>query len=203
MERSEVVFNEAKRLYSIAATTMGQWMWHNHTQWVADKAKKLAQKYDADAKKVYCAALLHDLGDAMYERSHPDFEDWSWNTGKDILKKAGFRKIERDAILEAIRTHSCHPGHLPTTIEGKVLATADGMWHLQTSFFPVICYMNRPDNTKSYKEWQEWFTNKIERDFSVKIFFDDERAEVLEDYKALKKVFEKEALDDSQANHKL
>lgn len=113
---------------------------------------------------------------------------------KQILKNADFRKSERDAILEAIRTHACHPGHLPTTLEGKVLATADAMWHLQTSFFPVICYMNRPDNTHTYKEWQAWFTGKIERDFGPKIFFDDEREEVREDYEALVKVFGKPQL---------
>lgn len=168
---------------------MGKWMWRNHTQWVADKTLTLAKKYGADAEKVYCAALLHDLGDSRYERNHADFDTWSWVTTKEVLKKAGFRKNERDEILEAIRTHSCHPDHLPMTLEGKILATADGMWHLQTNFFPVICYMNRPDNTHTYEEWQEWFMKKIERDFGPKIFFEDEREEARKDYEALKRVF--------------
>jgi putative nucleotidyltransferase with HDIG domain len=189
MEKSKTVFTEVNELYSTAATSMGKWMWHNHTQWVADKSKELAEKYGADSEKAYCAALLHDLGDSKYERGHAEFDAWSWETGKVILKKAGFRKNERDDILEAIRTHSCHPGHLPTALEGKVLATADGMWHLQTSFFPVICYMNRPDITNSYEEWQEWFDGKIERDFGPKIFFEDEKTDVREDYEALKRVF--------------
>lgn len=189
MERSEIVFDEVSMLYQVASTSMGGWMWHNHTQWVADKAQRLAEKYGANAEKVYCAALLHDLGDSRYERGHAEFDTWSWETGKEILKKTGFRKNERHEILEAIRTHSCHPGHLPTALEGKVLATADAMWHLQTNFFPVICYMNRPDSTTSYEEWQEWFHGKIERDFHSKIFFDDEKFEVEEDYKALLRVF--------------
>jgi hypothetical protein len=54
--------------------------------------------------------------------------------------------------------------------------------------------MNRPQNTHSYVEWQEWFTGKIERDFGPKIFFEDEKAEVEEDYKALKRVFENKTL---------
>jgi hypothetical protein len=174
---------------------MGKWMWQNHTQWVADKAKLLADKYGTNAEQAYCAALLHDLGDSKYERGHESFDSWSWETGKAILKKAGFRKIERDAILEAIRTHSCHPGHLPIALEGKILATADGMWHLQTSFFPVICYMNRPDTTSSYEEWQNWFNGKIERDFGPKIFFKDEKEEVRESYEALKRVFGDRTLD--------
>lgn len=166
---------------------MGKWMWRNHTQWVADKARKLAEKYGANAEKAYCAALLHDLGDSKYERGHEQFDSWAKEKAQEILTKAGFDSGEADEILEAVRTHSSRPGNLPTTQEGKVLATADGMWHIQTSFFPVICYMNRPDNTKTYEEWQEWFVGKIERDFGPKIFFEDERAEVKEGYEALVK----------------
>lgn len=196
MEKSKIVFVQVSSLYANAKTTMGAWMWRNHTQWVANKAKQLAQKYGADVEMAYCAALLHDLGDSAYERGDAKFDSWSWETGKAILKQAGFRKAERDAILEAIRTHSCHPGHLPTTLEGKVLATADGMWHLQTNFFSVICYMNRPDDTHSFEEWQVWFRQKIDRDFNVKILFADEKTEVQEDYAALVKVFGNETLND-------
>ena len=197
MNKSKIIFAGVNELYASATTSMGKWMWHNHTQWVAGKAKQLAEKYTADTEKTYCAALLHDLGDSKYERDHEDFDPWSWETSTAILKKAGFRKDERDEILEIIRTHSCHPGHLPTTIEGKILATADGMWHLQTSFFPVVCYMNRPDTTHSYEEWQKWFSNKIERDFGPKIFFEDEKEEVRKDYEALKRVFGSKALGNS------
>ncbi|MET0779391.1 MAG: HD domain-containing protein [Candidatus Saccharimonadales bacterium] len=196
MEKGRIIFSEVEKLYSTASTSMGKWMWNNHTQWVANKAVELAEKYGADSEMAYCAALLHDLGDSRYERGHADFETWSWEESKAILKKAGFRHAEREEILEAVRTHSCHPGHLPTAQEGKVLATADAIWHLQTNFFPVICYMNRPDNTKTYEEWQGWFRQKIERDFGVKIFFDDEREEIREDYEALVRVFGNKALDD-------
>ncbi len=195
MEKTEIVFTEVKSLYDQATTSMGMWMWQNHTQWVADKSKDLAEKYGADVEIVYCAALLHDLGDSQYERGHEAFDSWSWDMGKELLKKAGYRRAERDAILEAVRTHSCHPGQLPTAIEGKVLATADAMWHLQTSFFPTICYMNRPQNTHLYEQWQQWFNEKIERDFNVKILFEAEKAEVQDDYDALKRVFGNTSLE--------
>lgn len=165
-------------------------MWRNHVQWVADKAKSLAQKYGADTEKVYSAALIHDLGDCQHERSYEHFAAWSEAKGKEILLKAGFNESEARRIVEVIvRPHSCRPGNLPTTLEGKVLATADGMWHLQTSCFPMLCYMHKPDNAHTYEEWQEWFAKKVERDFGPKIFFEDERAEVKEDYEALLRVF--------------
>lgn len=195
MEKSKIIFQEVDKLYREATTNMGKWMWRNHTQWVAERSQKLAEKYGADVEKVYCAALLHDLGDAKYERGHADFETWSWEKGKEVLKNVGFRKHERDEILEAVRTHSCHPGHLPATVEGKVLATADALWHLQTNFFPVILYMHRPESTHTYEEWQDWFATKIERDFNAKIFFEDEKTAVKGEYESLIKVFGNQTLD--------
>ncbi len=198
MEKSKTVFTEVHELYLNAETSMGKWMWRNHTQWVADKARNLAEKYEANTEKAYCAALLHDLGDSKYERGHDNFDTWSKEKGQELLLKAGFNEDEIREIIEAIRTHSSRPGSLPTTQEGKVLATADGMWHLQTSFFPIICYMNRPQNTHSYEEWQAWFAEKIKRDFGSKIFFEDERAEVQGDYEALKRVFGSKTLDSKE-----
>jgi HD superfamily phosphodiesterase len=195
MERSKTVLAEVDKLYATATTTMGKWMWRNHTQWVADKGKELARKYKADEEKAYCAALLHDLGDSKYERGDENFDTWAIEKSKAILHNATFSDSDTNEILEAVRTHSSRPGNLPATIEGKVLATADAMWHLQTNFFPVICYMNRPQNTHSYEEWQDWFDGKIERDFGAKIFFDDEREEVREDYEALTRVFRNKTLD--------
>ena len=63
MEKSEKVFNQVEALYlATLCRDMGKWMWNNHVQWVADKARKLAVKYEANIEKAYCAALLHDLG---------------------------------------------------------------------------------------------------------------------------------------------
>ena len=197
MNKSKKVFAEVDQLYSVATTSMGKWMWNNHTQWVADKAANLAEKYNATIETAYCAALLHDLGDSKYERGHKAFDSWSNQKGREILTTADFSEGEIENILAAVRTHSCRPGNLPTTLEGKVLATADAMWHLQTSFFPVICYMNRPQNTNTYEEWQDWFNGKVERDFGAKIFFDDEREEVRADYEALRLVFAKKDLSSS------
>lgn len=164
-------------------------------QWVANKAKQLAEKYGADAEKVYCAALIHDLADSRYGRYHKGFAAWSEKKGRAVLLKANFSEGEANEIVEIIvRPHSCRPGNLPTTLEGRVLATADAMWHLQTSFFPMLLYKRRPQTTHSYEEWQAWFDEKIERDFRTKIFFEDEHAEVKDDYEALTRIFRNKTL---------
>lgn len=195
MQKSEIVFEEVKALYEVAPTSLGKWMWNNHVQWVADKAKQLAEKYGADTEKVVCAALLHDLGDSTHERDSEQFATWSEEKAHEILLKVGWNEDEAKEIIEVIiRPHSCRPGNLPTTQEGKVLSTADAMWHIQTSFFPMISYKNRPENTHTYEEWQAWFDEKIERDFNVKIFFEDEKNEVAKDYEALIRVFSNKTL---------
>lgn len=191
MDRLAKVYEQVESVYlSKDARPMGRWMWNNHVNWVKDKAQTLAQKYGANEEKVMVATLLHDLADARYERGDAEFESWGETRAKEILVDSGFSNEEINEIFEVIiKPHSCHPGNLPTTIEGKVLATADALFHLQTSFFALLCYKNRPEATSSFEEWQEWFIEKVERDFSNKIFFDDERGEAQPDFDALKRVF--------------
>lgn len=196
MGKNAIVFTEVKLLYKNSTTSMGKWMWQNHVQWVAEKANILAEKYKADASKVYCAALLHDIADSQFERGYKDFFKWSEEKGKEILFKAGFSVTDASEIIEVIiRPHSCHKGDLPTTLEGKILSTADSMFHLQTSFFPVLCYMNRPVDAKTYEQWQEWFNEKVEREFGIKIFFEEERNETRKDYEALSRIFKNKTLN--------
>lgn len=197
MEKTSRVFAEVCELYQASNTSMGKWMWHNHTQWVASKAADLARKYGADPELTYCAALLHDLGDCKYERGHKSFDSWSTIKGRKILHHAGFEESSTAEVLEAIRTHACRKGELPTRIEGKVLATADGLWHIQTNFFALMCYMHRPEGAATYQDWQGWFVKKIERDFTVKISFDDEKAEAKANYDALINTFSATMLDAS------
>ena len=63
-----------------------------------------------------------------------------------------------------------------------------------SNFFPMLCYMQIPEHTKTYEEWQQWFDEKIERDFGPKIFFEDEKEEVEADYEVLCKVFGNKSL---------
>ncbi len=195
MNRSDSVYIQVSALYVKSGTVMGKWMWYNHVQWVADKAKSLAEKYGADPETAYCGALLHDLADCHYERDHKEFRTWSEAKGEEILLTAGFKKNEAKEIIEVvIRPHSCHPGSLPTTVEGKILSTADALFHLQTGFFPMLCFMHRPENAKTYESWQRWFSEKIDREYHVKIFFKSEKAGVNKDYRALSRTFRNTSL---------
>jgi putative nucleotidyltransferase with HDIG domain len=199
MDKSAKVFESVRELYENSTIQMSKWMWNYHVQWVADKTKELAEKYGADTEKTYCAALLHDLGDAKYVRTEENFKNACEEIGTAVLLEAGFSEAEIKEIIEIIiRPHSCKPGNLPTTPEGKVLSTADALFHLQTSFFPMFCYKNRPETILTYENWQEWVDEKLEREFRVKIFFEDERAAAKADYDALSLVFRNKSLNSKE-----
>lgn len=198
MGKSDDVFMQVRSLYFESQTKMGAWMWNNHVQWTADRARELAKKYGADPDKTYCAALLHDLGDSRFERDQEQFVPWSEAKGRAILLKAGFSSSDAEEIIEIIiRPHSCRAGNLPTTLEGKILSTADALFHLQTGFFPMLCFMHRPEDAKTYDVWQTWFNEKVEREFTIKLFFEEEKTAAKEDYEALTRVFKNTSLSDA------
>jgi len=196
MNRDKKVFTAVAAIYENPETkSMGLWMWHNHVQWVADKTRQLSNKYNANEEMAVSAALLHDLADSRYDRDDSLFDKWSEEKAFEVLKEADFTEEEAEEIVEIIiRPHSCRPGKLPTTPEGKVLATADAIFHLQTSFFTALCYQNRPSSIKSLEAWQTWCEEKIEKNYNSKIFFEDEKAEVTADYEALGRVFGNKSL---------
>ena len=70
------------------------------------------------------------------------------------------------------------------------MATADAMFHLITDFFPQFGWKHIPKSL-DYSQWIDWVTEKIERDYNNKIFFEDEKSEVMPFYKALKKIYAK------------
>jgi hypothetical protein len=125
------------------------------------------------------------------ERDEKDYEVRGNQESEQILKKAGFDNQEIENILiNIVELHSCYPGNLPQTVEGKCLASADAMFHLMTDFFPQFGWKNLP-KFSDYSEWISWVTEKIERDFNNKIFFEAEKKEVDPFYLALRSVYTK------------
>lgn len=187
--KQQLAYKLVNELYLSSSRDMGKWMWQNHVQWVANKAVGLAKKYNADQDKVYVGALLHDISDIWLERDEAGFEEKCEEIGREILNKVGFSEADVNDILDNIvEPHSCYPGNLPQTIEGKCLASADAMFHLVTDFFPQFSWKHLPGSL-DYNDWIMWVTEKIERDFNNKIFFDDEKREVELHYQALKRVY--------------
>ena len=77
---------------------------------------------------------------------------------------------------------------MPTTLEGKVMATADGLAHFLTDFYPLFCWRHYGPQD-DYAVFKAWMLGKMEKDFTKKLFFDDVKQQVLPRYEALKLIF--------------
>lgn len=175
--------------YRNSPEPFAQWMWQNHVPVVAKKTEELALQFNADVDIAVAGAWLHDFGDVFVHRHAADHEDVSKNEAVKILKQANYSEIEIEKVLqEVIAPHSCRDGFLPTTLEGKVMATADALAHLTTNFYVQFAWKHLPEN-KTFAQFIAWVTAKIERDFHTKIFFDEIKEVVRFRYDALKEIF--------------
>ena len=188
-ERQKNVFEEVSYLYKNSRRSIAHWFWDHHVKVVAQKAIILAEKYNASVDFVFVGALLHDLADVWMERTDVLFESKSRLKAEKILRKAGYQHKEIDTIItQIIEPHSCRLSHLPQILEGKILASADALTHLQTDFYQSLKKMGLPENVLP-GNFDEWALGKIEHDFNNKIFFDDEMEQVRKDYERLKELF--------------
>ena len=165
----------------------------NHIFWVADKARDLAEKYAANIELAQAAAILHDIADAVMKRV-PDeaaSERESLQLARELMKKCNYNDKEITLVVgDAIQFHDCHSGHGPKSLEGKILATADALFHIQTGFYAFAAWKlgqegNSLENTKEY------ILHKLDRDFFDKISFREVQREAMIDYLATRKVFTK------------
>ncbi len=146
-------------------------------------------KYGADLDLSVAGAYLHDFGDAFMYRFAENHEEVSETKAREVLVTSGYSEDEIRTILEKIiAPHSCKDGFLPETIEGKVLATADALAHLTTDFYLQFTWKHIPEG-KTYAEFSTWVTEKLDRDFNRKIFFEKIKEEVRYRYDALMEVF--------------
>lgn len=164
------------------------WLHENHVFVVADKAKELAVRFNVNIELAEAAGMLHDIADVKMSRFDSAHEKQSEQIAQKLLEDSGFSKEEISIIVEdAIRYHSCHDGKIPNSLEGKVVATADAVAHLSSDFY--LYSIEQIKKSMSEEDIKKWGLPKIERDFHDKIFFDEIREEVREDYEKAKTLF--------------
>jgi HD superfamily phosphodiesterase len=165
------------------------WAYPNHVQVVTKNTERIATEVGANIEFCTAGALLHDIADTVMTRFTEGHAKESLRIAGEILETCGYNEQERTFILdEVIATHSCND-ILPTTLEGKVLATADAMAHFQTDFFLYFAWEHL--GGKDLKSLKLWTLTKIEKHFRKKIFFDKYRKEIEPEYNAVKILFSK------------
>lgn len=166
------------------------WLFENHVFVVADNAVELARRFGADPDLSRASALLHDIADAVMSRFDPGHSSETIEIALRLLKASGYKDDEIRVIVEdVLPLHSCREAQTPQTIEGKVLATADGLAHLKTDFYLYALWAKGRE--KSYEEAIDWLRNKLHKDYHNKILFDEIKSEVKLDYERWRIIFER------------
>lgn len=191
MQKLDMLRQEVEALYTADnphADVWIDWSYPNHVLFVADLTEKIAVAQHANVELAVAGALLHDIADAVMARKDPGHEARSLILADELLRKCGFDKNDiKFVVNEIIKPHSCRE-FIPTTIEGKVMATADGASHFLTDLYPVFCWRHYGPQD-DYGVFKDWVRQKMEKDFTKKLFFDDIKQEVTPRYEALKLIF--------------
>lgn len=191
MQKLDTLRQKVKALYTANnpdADVWIDWSYPNHVLYVADFTQKIATAQHANVELAVAGALLHDVADAVMARRNPEHEAKSLALAEELLQESGFSENEIAFVIhEIIKPHSCKE-LMPTTLEGKVMATADGAAHFLTDFYPLFCWRHYgPED--DYAVFKAWMLSKMEKDFTKKLFFDDVKQQVLPHYEALKLIF--------------
>jgi len=191
MQHITLIRTEVAELYrrrSPAQDVWAEWLYENHVIVVANFAREIAERHGIDAGLCEATALLHDIGDAVTSRHDPAHEQVSLDTAEELLVAAGYDDMTvRRLVDDALRYHSCRGDERPQSDEGKVLATADATAHFLTDFY--IFAQDTIFKDRGVESFRRWAAEKIERDYHIKIFYDDEREVVTPAYRKLRKQF--------------
>ena len=192
ISRLETLEKKVDELYTSGnknRSDWADWLYAGHVKLVAKKAGELARRFGGKEDLAVAAALHHDIADAVMPRRDGNHDVESAKIARTLLKEAGFSEKETAVVVDdALRYHSCRNGEAPMSLEGKVMASADGAVHLMSDF-----YDKAPEFLKdemSDAEIRVWSRAKIERDFRNKIFFDEVRNDARLTYERLKARFQ-------------
>jgi len=155
-----------------------QLFWNIHLKPVIEYSKQMAEKYNADKDAVWLGAILHDIARLTDEEPHDEIG--SEKAYKLLLEK-GFDDKLAETVKNIILAHRCKK-YQPQTLEQKIIASADAMAH----FLPPFYLWFAKYSSKTFPEILESNMRKIERDYNEKIFFEDEKKMVEEQYGILK-----------------
>ncbi|HSX15290.1 MAG TPA: HD domain-containing protein [Candidatus Saccharimonadales bacterium] len=139
MTRIQQLEESVRRQYAAKNPNRAEWAdWlsENHVLVVANNASQLAKRFGGNEELARAAALLHDVADTVMDRFADEHEEASLEIARKTLRECGFSDADIGLVVDdAIRYHSCHDGRVPQSLEGKILATADSLAHLNTDFY--------------------------------------------------------------------
>jgi HD superfamily phosphodiesterase len=191
MNKIERLTKLVRTLYEKKSPSRSPWadyLYHYHIFLVADIARSLAEEFSINNELPIAASILHDIGDAEISRFDPKHEAETLKIARYFLDQSGFSKTEIAIVVDdSIINHWCYNWITPTSIEGKIMATADAIGHLTSDFYTFALSQKRKQEPMDII--RKWALPKIERDFYQKICFNEVREKYRTDYERCKKLF--------------
>lgn len=139
---------------------------------------------------ILAGALTHDISDAVVYRHSKDSDLVGEDFQLRLMLESGYSKDEVSFVKKEITdVHSCRD-IFPSKIEGKIVASADAMAHLNSDFYLRFCWDHMPKGkVETLQDYKNWVLSKIERDYNNKIFFDWLKKDMKDNYISLKRIF--------------
>lgn len=154
----------------------------NHSKAVAEKALKIAEKFNVDREFIHEAAILHDIG--IFMTNTPKFNCYGsypyiahGYIGRDLVEKEGLPKhalvcerhtgvgISKDEIIRN-KLPLPHRDMIPITLEEKIIAYADKFFSKESdgsvrvrSVDEIIRDLSKygHEKVKIFKDWIDIF----------------------------------------------
>lgn len=169
----------------VDSAQLDDWFWPEHILVVEDFARKLVKQHSqANQEIVLLSVWLHDLGRAYGHDS--DHDQWAAKFVEKYLAKHGFEQKIIDGVKHACLTHRVKDKQ-PKTLEAKILATADALSHYRHTFYLRVFYLWQ-QRISDYQKIKQKLFEKIQRDFNQKMFFEEAKDMVREEYQAWMKI---------------
>lgn len=150
------------------------WFYKDHLSQVEKNAKELLEeKSSADKEVVLLGVWLHDL--QRIRGIKGDHQKIGAIEAEKVMKQYSYDKGMIEKVKNIILSHSCS-NKKPSSLEGKILATADAMSHYQNDFYLKIAVTGQRD----LKEFKTWLKEKLNRNYNKKLYFDSAKKKIKE-----------------------
>jgi len=183
--------DEVEKLVKQACYAKGNYysetVWEYHILLVVNFCLILGKKLKADLEVLELAAFLHDYGSFFGKQSYKQHHINSAEAAEKILSKLNFPVDKIKNVKGCIASHRASIASKKTTIEAKILASADAMGHI--SELADMFYLAYGVHKYKTEEGAKWLKRKLER--SWKKIIPEGKKMIGEDYEIAMKVLDK------------
>lgn len=159
--------------------------WDYHIAPVVDYSMWLGQVYRADLEVLELAALLHDLTRMKGDKARHHVS--GAEAARSLLIELKFREAGIQLVCSCILNHRGSIASARTTVEEKIIASADGMAHILHPLPMFFCCFRESEKNLGIEDAREWILKKIERSFE-KVSLPEARERIEQRYVALREL---------------